>query len=341
MAARRPWRGPPRGRVPAPSLRTGTSELGIPGSQTEPAQGPFGVGPESGGSGGWGKGPPRASVPVPFQPGVRLGSFPPDRSARPTLETGLLALLTDFVTGEIARYGYLAIFLLMLLESACIPIPSEVTMLFGGALVTAPFLAPEQQLEFWLVVLAGTLGNLVGSWLAYWAGYSGGRPLIDRWGRYLLIRPHEVDRAHVWFERHGQAAVFFGRLLPVIRTFISLPAGVVRMRFGRFTVYTVLGCLPWVIALTWIGALLGERWDRAEAIIRPFAWVIAGALLVGLVWFVWNRIRQIRREEAARAPSPPPDVPGRAVASPRAPDAGVSPLEGTIPTGTAERVEET
>jgi membrane protein DedA with SNARE-associated domain len=250
----------------------------------------------------------------------------------PTLETGLLALFTDFVTGEIARYGYLAIFVLMLLESACIPIPSEVTMLFGGALVTAPFLAPEQQLEFWLVVVAGTLGNLVGSWLAYWAGYSGGRPLIDRWGRYLLIRPHEVDRAHAWFERRGQAAVFFGRLLPVIRTFISLPAGVVRMPFWRFTVYTVLGCLPWVVALAWIGALLGERWDRAEAIIRPFAWVIAGALLLGLVWFVWNRIRQIRREEAARAPSPPPDVPGRAVAAPR---------EGTTAPGVAERVDET
>ena len=261
--------------------------------------------------------PDPGSLTGPFQRGVRLGSFPlgPIDPARPTLETGLLALLTDFVTGEIARYGYLAIFVLMLLESACIPIPSEVTMLFGGALVTAPFLAPEQQLEFWLVVLAGTLGNLVGSWLAYWAGYSGGRPLIDRWGRYLLIRPHEVDRAHEWFERHGQAAVFFGRLLPVIRTFISLPAGVVRMRFGRFTVYTVLGCLPWVIALTWIGALLGERWDRAEAIIRPFAWVIAGALLVGLVWFVRNRSRQIRREEAARASRPPPDVPGRVVAS--------------------------
>ena len=250
----------------------------------------------------------------------------------PTLETGLLALFTDFVTGEIARYGYLAIFALMLLESACIPIPSEVTMLFGGALVTAPFLAPEQQLEFWLVVFAGTLGNLVGSWLAYWAGYSGGRPLIDRWGRYLLIRPHEVDRAHAWFERRGQAAVFFGRLLPVIRTFISLPAGVVRMPFWRFTVYTVLGCLPWVVALAWIGALLGERWDRAEAIIRPFAWVIAGGLLLGLAWFVWNRIRQIRREEAARAPSPPPDVPGRAVSAPR---------EGTTAPGVAERVDET
>ncbi len=187
-------------------------------------------------------GPPRVLGPVPRN--AVLGSFHSHRGRSlglPDLETGLLALFTDFVTGEIAKYGYLAIFVLMLLESACIPIPSEVTMLFGGALVTAPFLAPEQQLEFWLVVLAGTLGNLVGSWLAYWAGYSGGRPLIDRWGRYLLIRPHEVDRAHAWFERRGQAAVFFGRLLPVIRTFISLPAGVVRMPFWRFTVYTVLG----------------------------------------------------------------------------------------------------
>jgi len=237
----------------------------------------------------------------PIQHGARLVPFPFGHPPGPTDpgETGLLALFTDFVTGEIARYGYVAIFVLMLLESACIPIPSEVTMLFGGALVTAPFLAPEQQLEFWLVVLAGTLGNLVGSWLAYWAGYSGGRPLIDRWGRYLLIRPHEVDRAHEWFERRGQAAVFFGRLLPVIRTFISLPAGVVRMNIWRFTVYTVLGCLPWVLALTWIGALLGERWDRAEAVIRPFAWAIAIALVLAVAWFVWHRVRQIRREEAA------------------------------------------
>ena len=213
----------------------------------------------------------------------------------------LLALLSDFVTGEIARYGYLAIFVLMVLESACIPIPSEVTMLFGGALVTAPFLAPEQQLEFWLVVAAGTLGNLVGSWIAYWVGHVGGRPLVDRWGRYLLIRPHEVDRAHDWFERYGQRAVFLGRLLPVIRTFISLPAGVVRMGFWRFTVYTVLGCLPWCIALTWVGALLGERWETAERILQPFAWAIAIALAVAIAWFVWHRIRQIRIEEAERA----------------------------------------
>ena len=212
----------------------------------------------------------------------------------------MLALLTEFVTDEIARYGLLAIFVLMLLESACIPIPSEVTMLFGGALTTASFLAPEQQLDFWLVVLAGTVGNVVGSWLAYWAGYSGGRPLVDRWGRYLLIRPHEVDRAHEWFERRGQSAVFVGRLLPVIRTFISLPAGVVRMGFWRFTFYTVLGCLPWCLALTWIGALLGERWESAERLMRPFAWAIAVVLAAGIAWWIWHRIRTIRAEEAVR-----------------------------------------
>lgn len=188
----------------------------------------------------------------------------------------------------------------MVLESACIPIPSEVTMLFGGALVSASFLAPEQQLAFWPVVLAGTGGNLVGSWLAYWAGYVGGRPLIDRWGRYLLIRPHEVEKAHDWFERRGELAVFGGRLLPVIRTFISLPAGVVRMGFWKFTVYTVLGCLPWVAALTWLGYLLGARWETVERILSPFSWAIAAVVLAAGIWFVWHRLRSIRREEAER-----------------------------------------
>ena len=204
------------------------------------------------------------------------------------------------MTDEIAQYGLLAVFVLMVLESACVPIPSEVTMLFGGALTTASFLAPDQQLDFWAVVLAGTVGNVIGSWLAYWAGYAGGRPLVDRWGRYLLIRPHEVDRAHEWFERRGQSAVFVGRLLPVIRTFISLPAGVVRMGFWRFTFYTVLGCLPWCLALTWVGALLGERWESAERLMRPFAWAIAVVLAAGMAWWVWHRIRTIRAEEAGR-----------------------------------------
>jgi membrane protein DedA with SNARE-associated domain len=237
-----------------------------------------------------------------------------DRSARPILETGLLALLTDFVTGEIARYGYLAIFVLMLLESACIPIPSEVTMLFGGALASPSFAAPGRELDLWTVALVGTAGNLLGSWLAYLAGAVGGRPLINRWGRYLLLTPHEMDRAHEWFERHGEAAVFFSRLLPVIRTFISLPAGVARMNFAKFTLYTVLGCLPWTLALAFAGFKLGENWHAVDRIMRPFSLVLAVAFAAAVAWWVRRRLRQVRAagdqgelvdgDEAPREPRP-------------------------------------
>lgn len=192
----------------------------------------------------------------------------------------------------------------MVLESACVPIPSEVTMLFGGALVSAPFLAPDQQLNFLAVVLVGVAGNLVGSWLSYWAGYAGGRPLIDRWGRYLLLRPHEIDRAHDWFERYGHEAVFFGRLLPVVRTFISLPAGVARMNFAKFTLYTLLGCLPWCFVLAFLGYKLGENWDAVERVLRPFSWGIAIAIVTAIGWWVWHRVRSMRVETV---PADPPD----------------------------------
>ena len=158
-------------------------------------------------------------------------------------------------------------------------------MLFGGALASPGFAAPGQELDLVLVALVGTLGNLVGSWLAYGAGAAGGRPLVDRFGRYLLILPHEVDRAHEWFERRGELTVFVSRLLPVIRTFISLPAGVARMPFWRFTIYTILGCLPWTFALAWLGYLLGENWEKVEEFLQPVAWaiVLALAIAAGLV----------------------------------------------------------
>ena len=208
----------------------------------------------------------------------------------------MLDWLHQFVIDTVAGYGYAAVFVLMVLESACVPIPSEVTMLFGGALAAPGFAAPDE--EFW-VGMAGTIGNLVGSWLAYWAGAAGGRPLVDRFGRYLLIRPHEVDKAHEWFERYGDAAVFFSRLLPVIRTFISLPAGVVRMPFWRFTLYTVLGCLPWTFALAWLGYVLGERWETVEHALQPFSWAIAGLCAITLVWYVRRRWTKVRAEYAS------------------------------------------
>jgi len=210
----------------------------------------------------------------------------------------------QLVTEEIAKYGYAAIFLLMVLESACAPIPSEVTMLFGGALVSAPFLAPEHQLDLVAVALVGAGANLVGSWLAYWAGYAGGRPLVDRWGRYLLLRPHEIDRAHAWFDRYGQEAVFFGRLLPVVRTFISLPAGVARMNVWKFSLYTVLGCLPWTFGLAFLGYKLGERWDEVERFLRPVSWLVAALVVTAVGWWAWRRIRYLRTHPLQRAEDP-------------------------------------
>jgi membrane protein DedA with SNARE-associated domain len=252
----------------------------------------------------YGGGPPRAGAPGRDgpaglqEPGDTLGAFPS------RLESDLLALFTDFVTEEVAAYGYLAIFLLMVLESACVPIPSEVTMLFGGALASAPFLGPEHQLDLVAVALVGTAGNVVGSWLAYGVGYAGGRPLIDRFGRYLLLRPHEIDRAHEWFDqRYGHEAVFIGRLLPVIRTFISLPAGVARMNVWKFTLYTVLGCLPWCFALTFVGYKLGESWDAVERVVRPVAWLIATGVTALVVWWVWSRVRSLR---SSPVPADPP-----------------------------------
>ena len=211
----------------------------------------------------------------------------------------MLAIFQEFVTTTIGDYGLLAIFVLMLLESACVPIPSEVTMLFGGALTATAFAGEGSELGFWAVVIVGTAGNLIGSWLAYWAGDYGGRPLIDRFGRYLLIRPHEVDKAHAWFEHRGEVTVFVSRLLPVVRTFISLPAGVAEMPFVRFTFYTVLGCLPWCLALTWLGATLGENWTAVEEILRPIAWLIAIVLVIAAIVVIKHRWTTVRAEYAA------------------------------------------
>jgi membrane protein DedA with SNARE-associated domain len=225
--------------------------------------------------------------------------------SRPGGGAGLLAILNDLITGLIGDYGYLAVFVLMVLESACVPVPSEVTMLFGGALASAAFAGPGQELDLTTVALLGTAGNLVGSWLAYWAGAAGGRPIVHRFGRYLLVLPHEVDRAHDWFERRGELAVFVSRLLPVIRTFISLPAGVARMPFWRFTVYTVLGCLPWTFALAWLGYALGENWTKVEGVLQPVAWAIAGVIVLIGAWWVSRRYRKVRAAYAELDASTP------------------------------------
>jgi membrane protein DedA with SNARE-associated domain len=219
----------------------------------------------------------------------------------------LLASLSQFVTDQVATYGYAGVFVLTLLGSACIPIPSEAVLLFGGALASAGFAAealhqPGSELSLIPVMLVGLAGSMVGSWLAYGAGYAGGRPLIDRWGRYLLLRPHEVDRAHAWFERHGEPAVFFSRLIPLARAFISLPAGVARMDLGRFSLYTLLGNLPWAVGLTLAGYALGEHWTTFDRYLQPVAIALAVLLLGALAWWIAKRVRERRTEGATTEP---------------------------------------
>ncbi|HEU5003613.1 MAG TPA: DedA family protein [Actinomycetota bacterium] len=175
--------------------------------------------------------------------------------------------------------GYAAILLLMVLESACIPIPSEITMPVGGLLVS------QGDLNLILLIAVGVLGNLIGSLASYAVGRSGGRSLLERYGRYILVKPHDIERADAWFARHGPPAVFFSRLLPVLRTFISLPAGVSRMDVKRFTVLTVLGCIPWVAVLAIAGDALGRHWSDVLTYTRPLEYVvIAGAVIAAGFW---------------------------------------------------------
>ncbi|TMM24426.1 MAG: DedA family protein [Actinobacteria bacterium] len=211
----------------------------------------------------------------------------------------MLALLTDTIIRLVSEHGYLAIFVLMLLDSACVPFPSEVTLLFGGALTSTLVVGAGQELSLVGVVFWAIAGTLIGSWLAYGVGFAGGRPAIDRFGRYLLIRPHEIDRAHDWFERHGEAVAAYGRLIPLVRSFVSLPAGVAAMRFWRFTLYTLAGSVIWCVGLASIGHVFGDRWREIERVIQPFAWIIAGVVVVAFVVFVSRRWEQVRREYAA------------------------------------------
>ena len=180
----------------------------------------------------------------------------------------------------IASYGYLAIFVLMVAESACIPVPSEVTMVFGGALAAGA--VAGKQLNLVLVIAAGVAGNVAGSYIAWGVGAFGGRAAWRRWGRYVLLRPSDIDRADRWFGRHGTKAVFFGRLLPVVRTFISLPAGIARMSPARFGIYTLAGCIPWTAALAWAGYAVGANWQHVVSAFHgvTYALIAVIALLV-------------------------------------------------------------
>jgi membrane protein DedA with SNARE-associated domain len=207
----------------------------------------------------------------------------------------VLIAVTTYTTLFIAKGGYLGVFVLMALGCACIPLPSEVVMLFSGSLsvgVAARF-------NPWAVMLVGTVGCVAGSAAAYWAGYYGGRRLIRKYRRYLLVSNRDLDRADRWFERYGDATVFFSRMMPIVRAFISLPAGAARMPFGRFCLYTFLGSLPWCVGLAYAGYHLGNHWEAVHGVLRDFDVLILGVLAVGFAWWVWRHVRQEKEEAVA------------------------------------------
>ncbi|MGI8730440.1 MAG: DedA family protein [Solirubrobacteraceae bacterium] len=207
--------------------------------------------------------------------------------------------IVDFAVNVVADLGLPGIFVLMLLESACIPIPSEATMLFAG------FNVSEGEYSLIAVTLVGSLANLVGSWVAYAVGYYGRVDILEKHGRKLHIKPHHLKAADRYFERHGDATVFFTRMMPIIRTFISLPAGVARMPFWRFSVLTFAGCLPWVFALTFIGLQVGDRWESWKDSLHYVDYAVAALIVAGVIYLVIK----YRRGGGGGAPAATADEP--------------------------------
>jgi membrane protein DedA with SNARE-associated domain len=195
--------------------------------------------------------------------------------------------IIDWATHLIGNWGLWGVFFLMVLESACIPIPSEAIMPFAG------FAVAQGKMSLLAAVAVGVAGNVVGSWISYAVGLYGGRPFVEHYGKYVLLSTHKLDTAEHWFNRYGAPAIFFSRMLPIVRTFISLPAGAARMPIVKFSIYTVVGCVPWVLMLGYIGEKIGQNWKHIERYMHYVDYVVLLAILVLIVWLVvrWRRRR--------------------------------------------------
>lgn len=199
----------------------------------------------------------------------------------------------NLIIDWIANYGYLAIILLMALESACMPVPSEIVMPFAGYLVYQSALPGYDGVAMTLlgITVAGAVGCSIGSVVAYAVGYRMGRPFIAKYGKYVLIREKHMVTAEKWFAKYGDAATFVSRLLPIIRTVISLPAGIAKMRFPRFLMYSFVGSVPWTLLLGYIGYSLGPSWRDFEGVFRQLDIVVVGAVVAIIVWYAY-RVRK-------------------------------------------------
>lgn len=201
--------------------------------------------------------------------------------------TKVLEIVAGWVTGAISAGGYPIVCVFMAIESACIPLPSEIIMPFSG------FLVHEGRFTIWGATMAGAIGNLIGSVITYWVGYKGGRTAVLKWGKYFLFSERDLHSADRFFARFGVAAVFIARLLPIIRTFISLPAGISRMKFWPFAIYSFIGCIPWCYALTYVGVKLGENWHDISQYWRKFDYVVAIFILLGIALYLHHHLKPL------------------------------------------------
>ena len=201
--------------------------------------------------------------------------------------------IVHFVMSSISSLGYFGVFWAMAIESACIPVPSEIIMPFSG------FLAFKGQFNLLAVSIVGAFGNLAGSLLAYYIGRWGGLPLVEKYGKYVLISHHDIQKAHRWFDRHGKSTVFFTRLIPVVRTFISFPAGVSEMNVGVFSLYTFLGALPWSLFLAYVGYKLGANWGALGIYFHKADLAIGIMIAAGIAWYIWRHIRHLKKDSNA------------------------------------------
>ncbi len=205
----------------------------------------------------------------------------------------LEVFVIPFLEGLYARFGYVGVAVAMAIESAAIPLPSELILPFAGWVVSRGVVEPLTGVTwtYWGAVVAGVVGNTVGSLVAYGVGAFGGRPLLERYGRYILISAHDLDLADRHFARYGDATVFFSRMLPIVRTFISIPAGIARMPLWRFLIFSVLGAIPWVMLLVWAGIVLGDHWTDLKQSLKGVDYLVAAALVALVGLFLWRHLK--------------------------------------------------